>query len=245
MSIVFEEVDFQTTPLGDISLRRRSEPRFDNIILYEVKLGDEFLMSSLFTESEIQLSKLGLTALKENNHTKNLDIIVGGLGLGYTAVAALEDPAIKSLRVIEVMAPVIDWHQRGLVPLGDKLTADSRCTLVHDDFFAIASADNGSFDKEEPEKLVHAVLLDIDHSPSHWLNEGNRSFYTVSALENLSRKILPSGIFGVWSNDPPDNDFIKLLESVFQSVESHIVSFPNPYTDGNSACTVYVAQTKP
>ena len=59
MSIVFEEIDFQTTPLGDISLRRRSEPRFDNIILYEVKLGDDFLMSSLFTESEIQLSKLG------------------------------------------------------------------------------------------------------------------------------------------------------------------------------------------
>ncbi len=242
MSTVFEEIDFQTTPLGDISLRRRSEPRFDNIILYEVKLGDEFLMSSLFTESEIQLSKLGLAALK-NNHSDGLDIVVGGLGLGYTAVAALEDPTVKSLRVIEVMQPVIDWHQRGLVPLGNKLTADSRCTLVHDDFFAVASADNGSFDKDAPEKLMHAVLLDIDHSPSHWLNEGNSSFYTESALENLSRKILPGGVFGVWSNDPPDNDFIKLLESVFQSVESHVVSFPNPYTEGESSCTVYVART--
>jgi spermidine synthase len=243
MSIVFEEIDFQTTPLGDISLRRRSEPRFDNIILYEVKLGDEFLMSSLFTESEIQLSKLGLAALK-SNYSGELDIVVGGLGLGYTAVAALEDPAVKSLRVIEVMQPVIDWHQRGLVPLGDELTADSRCTLVHDDFFAVASAVNGSFDKEEPEKLVHAVLLDIDHSPSHWLNEGNSSFYSVPALENLSKKILPGGIFGVWSNDPPDNDFINLLESVFQSTESHVVSFPNPYTEGESSCTVYVTQTK-
>jgi spermidine synthase len=243
MSIVFEEIDFQTTPLGDISLRRRSEPRFDNIILYEVKLGDEFLMSSLFTESEIQLSKLGLAALK-NTYTDDLDIVVGGLGLGYTAVAALEDPAVQSLRVIEVMAPVIDWHQRGLVPLGKELTSDSRCTLVHDDFFAVASANNGSFDKAEPSKLVHAVLLDIDHSPSHWLNEGNSSFYSVSALENLSSKILPGGIFGVWSNDPPESEFINLLESVFQSAESHIVSFPNPYTDGESSCTVYIAQTK-
>lgn len=240
MSIVFEEIDFQTTPLGDISLRRRSEPRFDNIIVYEVKLGDEFLMSSLFTESEIQLSKLSLAALKDNCPDE-LDIVVGGLGLGYTAVAALKDPAVKSLRVIEVMQPVIDWHQAGLVPLGKELTSDSRCTLVHDDFFAVASAENGSFDKEEPEKLVHAVLLDIDHSPSHWLNENNRSFYTVSALTNLSRKIFPGGIFGVWSNDPPDTAFINLLESVFQYAEPHVVSFPNPYTDGESSCTIYIA----
>ena len=146
MSIVFEEIDFQTTPLGDISLRRRSEPRFDNIILYEVKLGDDFLMSSLFTESEIQLSKLGIAALKKN-YSNELDIVVGGLGLGYTAVAALEDPAVKSLRVVEVMQPVIDWHKRGLVPLGNELTGDSRCTLVNDAFFAVASASSGSFDK--------------------------------------------------------------------------------------------------
>lgn len=241
MTIVFEELDYQETPLGDISLRRRSEPRFDNIILYEVKLGDEFLMSSLFTESEIQLAKLGLAALKNNNYKDDLDIVVGGLGLGYTAVAALEDPTVRSLRVIEVMAPVIEWHQRGLVPLGKELTADPRCTLVHDDFFAVASAPDGSFNSTDPEQLVHAVLLDIDHSPSHWLNEGNSTFYTVSALENLSSKILPGGIFGVWSNDPPDTDFTDLLEKVFQSSTSHIVSFPNPYTDGESACTVYLA----
>lgn len=72
-------------------------------------------MSSLFTESEIQLSRLGLAALKQTQHKNDLDIIVGGLGLGYTAVAALEDPAVRSLKVIEVMKPVIDWHQRGLV----------------------------------------------------------------------------------------------------------------------------------
>jgi spermidine synthase len=238
---VFEELDFQSTPLGDISLRRRSEPRFDNIILYEVKLGDEFLMSSLFTESEIQLSKLGLAALKDNNYKDELDIVVGGLGLGYTAVAALEDTSVKSLRVIEVMAPVIDWHQRGLVPLGKELTSDPRCTLIHADFFAVASAATNSFDKDEPTKRVHAVLLDIDHSPSHWLNEGNRSFYTVSALENLSRKILPGGIFGVWSNDPPAAEFTELLNKVFESSKSHVVSFPNPYTDGESSCTVYIA----
>ncbi len=239
MQIIFEELDFQPTPLGDISLRKRTEPRLNGKLLYEVKLNDEFLMSSLFTESEIQLSKLSLAALKQTKHKNNLDIVVGGLGLGYTAVAALEDQAIKSLKVIDVMAPVIDWHKRGLVPLGKKLTSDPRCRLIHADFFALATSDNNGFDEEN--KQVHAVLLDIDHSPTHWLNEENSSFYTEESLNRLANKIVPGGIFGLWSNDPPDEEFMRLLNSVFQSSVSHIVSFPNLYEDKESSCTVYVA----
>jgi len=240
MSLIFEELDYQETPLGDISLRRRSEPRLDGKILYEVKLNDDFLMSSLFTEAEIQLSRLGLTALKDNDHINDLDIVVGGLGLGYTAVAALEDPSVKLLRVIDVMEPVIGWHQRGLVPLGENLTSDPRCTLVHADFFEVATS-SGGFDPANPDQLVHAVLLDIDHSPSHWLNSGNSSFYTESALAKMAKKIHPGGIFGLWSNDPPENEFTNLLQSVFASTESHIVTFPNPYTGGESTNTVYLA----
>lgn len=239
MEIIFEELDFQTTPLGDISLRKRTEPRLDGKLLYEVKLNDEFLMSSLFTESEIQLSKLGLAALKQTQHKNDLDIIVGGLGLGYTAVAALEDQAIRSLKVIEVMKPVIDWHQRGLVPLGKELTSDPRCTLINADFFAVATTDNKGFDDDG--KQVHAVLLDIDHSPSHWLNDGNSFFYTEESLHKLANKIVPGGIFGLWSNDPPDEEFMNLLNKVFHSSESHVVSFPNLYADKESSCTVYVA----
>ena len=241
MTPVFEELDYQKTPLGDISLRRRSEPRLDGKILYEVKLNDDCLMSSLFTEAEIQLSRLTLAALKDNKHINDLDIVVGGLGLGYTAVAVLEDLSVKSLRVIDVMAPVIDWHQQGLVPLGEKLCSDPRCTLIHADFFELATLSAG-FDPADPERLVHAVLLDIDHSPSHWLNSGNSTFYTEHALKSMAKKIYPGGIFGLWSNDPPEEEFSNLLESVFASTESHIVTFPNPYTGGDSTNTVYIAQ---
>jgi spermidine synthase len=238
MRVEFEELDFQETPLGDISLRRRSELRLAGKIVYEVKLGDEFLMSSLFTDAEIQLAKLGLAALEGSN----LDIVVGGLGLGYTAAAALEDPSVGSLTVIEVMEAVIDWHRRGLVPLGKELVSDPRCTLVHADFFALAASPDGGFNAAAPARLVHAVLLDIDHSPSHWLNPGNSAFYTAPALENLADKLHPGGIFGLWSNDPPDAEFTRLLDSVFQSSESHIVTFPNPYTGGESSSTIYVAR---
>ncbi len=239
MTFILEELDYQKTPLGDISLRRRSEPRLNDEILYEVKLGDEFLMSSLFTEAEIQLSRLGLATLKKTGHDHDLDIVVGGLGLGYTAVAALEDPSVRSLMVIDVMEPVIKWHQLGLVPLGNKLCSDPRTTLVHADFFSLAASD--SFDQSDPSKKVHAVLLDIDHSPSHWLNAENSSFYSVESLQSLSDKLHPGGLFGLWSNDPPEPEFIELLETVFASSESHIITFPNPYKGTDSTNTVYLA----
>jgi spermidine synthase len=244
MTFVFEELDFQKTPLGDISLRRRSEPVLEGMIIYEVKLDDEFLMSSLFTESEVQLARLGLVALDGVSHDEEqgLDIVVGGLGLGYTAMAVLQNPSVGSLMVIEVMGPVIEWHRGGIVPLGKELTSDPRCTLVHADFFDLATSDRSGFDRANPTALFHAVLLDIDHSPSHWLNSGNSRFYTVPALSSLTDKLHPGGVFGLWSNDPPDDEFTCLLDRVFHSTETHIVTFSNPYTGGESSNTIYLAR---
>lgn len=238
MSLTFEELDYQRTPLGEISLRRRAEPRLNGEILYEVKLGDEFLMSSLFTEAEIQLARLGLAEL----HEPALDVVVGGLGLGYTAVAVLEHSLLRSLQVIEVMAPVIDWHQRGLVPLGPTLHTDPRCKLVLGDFFALASSPDRGFDLTVPEARVHAILLDIDHSPSHWLNPGNQAFYTQQGLRNMALKLHPGGVFGLWSNNPPERAFSDLLNHVFGSSDAHIISFPNPYSGAESTNTVYLAR---
>ena len=240
MTLLFEELDYQKTPLGEISLRRRADPRLEGVIIYEVRLGEEFLMSSLFTDAEIQLARLGIAALEG----RGLDIVVGGLGLGYTAVAALQEPSVRSLMVVEVMEPVIDWHRRALVPLGRELSSDPRCTFVHADFFELATAAEGGFDRADPTRLVHAVLLDIDHSPSHWLNPGNSAFYSAQGLQSLADKLHPGGIFGLWSNDPPDVEFTSLLDKVFQSSETHIVTFPNPYTGGESSNTVYLAHKK-
>ncbi len=244
MSFVFEEIDYQETPLGAISLRRRSEARLNNQVLFEVKLNEEFLMSSLFTEAEIQLSKLGLAALAG----KDWDVVVGGLGLGYTAVAALEFNALKTLQVVDVMKPVIDWHQQQLVPLGETLNSDPRCRLIHADFFKVATDPSLNFDGSINDsgeiQKVDAILLDIDHSPSYWLYPGNSAFYTEQGLRDMSAKIHSGGIFGLWSDEPPADDFMELLGSIFESCESHVVSFPNPFTRGESTNTVYVARNK-
>ena len=235
VSRAFEELARESTPIGEISLRRRLEPSLQ-VDVFEVKLGDDFLMSSLFTTGETELALLGLAATTEDR----LDVVVGGLGLGYTARAALEDPRVQSLRVIDALGEVIDWHRRGLVPLGDVLTADPRCDLVHGDFFAMAAA---GFDAPDGPMQVDVVLLDIDHSPHHLLHPGHADFYEPAGLGRLVEQIRPGGVFALWSNDPPDHAFVIDLRREFAVAEAHVVSFPNFYTGTDAQSTIYVATT--
>ena len=112
----FEELDWQPTRMGDLTLRLRTEPTTGELI-YEVKLGDEYLMSSLFTVAEEELATLGLAAAVGSD----LAVLVGGLGLGYTAVAALGDDRVGALTVIDALPAVIDWHERELLPVSAAL----------------------------------------------------------------------------------------------------------------------------
>jgi len=236
--IDFEELDYRPTPMGELVLRRRGEPRLDGREVYEVKLGDDFLMSSLFVDGEIALTDLGLAPLA---NTQSIDVVVGGLGLGYTAAQVLEYDNVASLFVVETMDAVIDWHQRGLVPLGRVLTADSRTQYIQGDFFKMAAAGGSGFDPDSPAREFDAVLLDVDHSPSHVLAPAHATLYTVDGLSALAERIKPGGVFALWSNDPPESEFESVMGEVFAKGESHVVEFDNPFTQGTSTNTVYVA----
>ena len=235
MSARFEELDWSETPMGVISLRRRIEPSL-NVDVYEVKLGDEFLMSSLFTAAEVALARLGLAQAVDGD----LDVVVGGLGLGYTAQTALDDPRVRSLVVVEALGEVIGWHQRRLLPDTADLASDPRVRLQRGDFFAMADSDAG-FDPETPGRRFHAVLLDIDHTPRHVLHPSHAAFYTPAGLRKLVGHLHPGGVFALWSDDPPDPEFEAVLAEVFGQSEASIVRFPNPLTGGYSTNTVYVA----
>ena len=80
MSELFKELDYQNTPLGNISLRRRKQLKLNKDI-FEVILNDEHLMSNLFISSEVALATIPLNEMTSNSP----DILIGGLGLGYTA----------------------------------------------------------------------------------------------------------------------------------------------------------------
>ena len=241
MSKMYEELDFRQTPIGELLLRRRRLIQLGGLEIYEIKLGEYFLMSSLFHEAEVQLSRLGLDLLEGND----LDVVVGGLGLGYTAVSALEDERVSSLVVVEFLEGVIEWHQNGLVPLGRVLTGDPRCRFVNADFFALCRDTTKSFDPAAPAKKHDAILLDIDHEPTNLLHRSNSRFYTREGLAEAAQHLKPGGVFGLWADGFPDESFTALLGSVFTSARSHTIEFDNPITGGRSEGAVYVAQVGP
>jgi spermidine synthase len=167
-------------------------------------------------------------------------VIIGGLGLGYTAQEALGCNRIRTLTVIENCDAVIDWHQRDLLPDTAGLSADERVTLVCADFFG-AATDAVGFDPRRPGRTYDAILLDIDHSPRHVLHHSHADFYTRDGLRSASLRLVPGGVFAMWSDDPPDDDVMMMLESVFIDVEAQSVWFDNPLTRGRSAATIYLA----
>lgn len=234
MSARFEELGWSATPIGEVSLRRRLDPvtRED---VFEVKLGDEWLMSSQFTVAEVALASVGLARLG----TSPLDVVVGGLGLGYTAVRALEDDRVAELLVVELLQPVIDWHEQGLVPLGPALTADARCRFVQGDFFAMSRGEG--YDPATPGRRFDAILLDIDHSPSHLLDDGTAGFYGLDGMRAVASRLRPGGVYAMWSNDPPEAEYVAILEAVFADVATEIITFPNPLQSRDATATVYVA----
>lgn len=191
-------------------------------------------MSSLFTVAEIELARLGLAA----TDAPDIDVVVGGLGLGYTATAALDDPRVRSVHVVEALGEVIAWHDRRLLPESGRLVDDPRCRLVQGDFFALVG-DGGPFGPEAPDR-VHAVLLDIDHTPHHLLHPGHADFYTQEGLERLAARLHPGGVFALWS-DSSDEDFLRTARTVFRHCQEHVVSFPNHHTGRDATNTVYVA----
>jgi spermidine synthase len=230
----FEELAWSPTPIGELSLRRRWDATAGSDV-FEVKLGEEFLMSSLFTVAEMEVARLALARLDGDR----LDVAVGGLGLGYTAQAVLADPRVRDLVVVDLLAPVIGWHQQGLLPIGDAVAADPRCRLVQGDFFAMAMT--GGLDPAAPERTFDAVVVDIDHSPRHLLDGASAPFYGPEGTQRLAARLRPGGVFSLWSNEPPDDGYAATLSAVFADVEARVISFPNPLQDRPATNTVYLA----
>jgi spermidine synthase len=231
MGRLIEELDYRPTAMGPLVLRRRWVAAIDRDVV-EVILGDEHLMSSLFTVGEIELAVRGLAAAQG----EGLRVLVGGLGLGYTARAALAHPRVATVEVVDALEPVIEWHRAGLLaPLGDSLGTEPRCALSHGDFFGWFDVPRGDGERYD------VVLLDIDHSPRQLLHPDHARFYTAGGLARVRDGLTAEGVFAMWSDEEPDEGFLAVLAEVFPAARAEVVAFDNPLTGGASTCTIYVA----
>jgi spermidine synthase len=236
MTPALEVLDYRTTRMGVLTLFRRTELTLDRDV-FEVKLGDEYLMSSLFTHAEEELARLGLAATDGGT----LEVLIGGLGLGFTARAALGDGRVASLVIVEAFPEVIGWHEDRLIAPTAGIAQDERTSFVAGDFFALAASEDG-FDARLPRRGFDVILLDVDHTPTHVLDPSHRALYTAEGLTALRRWLRSGGVFALWADSGPDEDFLVVLREVFDDVRAEVVTFPNALTGGTSTNLVYLGR---
>jgi spermidine synthase len=219
----------EPTPIGLICLRQRPVPGESGAVVTEITLDNQFLMSSENTESERALSSLAL----EMHPGTGLRVLVGGLGLGYTAHEALRSGRVARVEVVELLAPVIDWVARGLVPLSGELNADARLTVTEGDVYLRLS--------QPPQARYDLILIDVDHSPDERLGSSNASFYTAEGLALAKQCLAPGGVLAVWSY-AESSPFADALRAVFRQVHVERSSFENRIVLGEETNWLFLAR---
>ena len=221
-----EILAYESTPLGVLCLRRRGLLSKPGVSVTEVTLDHEFLMSSYLTESERSLARIGL----EWNGAPARRVLIGGLGLGYTALAALEAERVVEVEVVEYLPQVIDWQRRGLTPLAEQLAAAERLRIVQGDIYRrLAEPPEAAVSQGEASRY-DAILIDVDHSPADTLDRGEGGFYTAAGLRAAQSHLAPGGVLGVWSY-AEDTPFAAAMRRAFDEVRIERVTVHNDLID--------------
>ncbi len=232
-----EILDYQQTPLGDLCLRRRAILAQPGKTVTEVTLDHEFLMSSYHTDSERALSTSGIAMRKSSEDgDEDLRVLVGGLGLGYTAREALRVPGVASVHVDEYLPPVISWLERGLIPLAEELRADERFSVGVQDVFARLRSEVRDEGAE-----FDVILIDVDHSPDELLSRENAGFYSADDLRRARAHLRAGGVLAVWSSATNDA-FVEQLREVFEEVRVEPVEWFNELIDEAQRDVLFLAK---
>lgn len=231
----FEILAHETSPLGLLCLRRRELLGAPGTFVTEITLNHEFLMSSLNTSSERALATLAV----QMHDGSDLEVLVGGLGLGYTAQAALTTGRVAHVDVIEFLPQVKQWLADGLLPLSEELTKDSRLNVVEGDVYRWLM--------EAPRKRYDVIVIDVDHSPDERLDFETENaapaarFYTEAGLERAKAHLTARGVLAVWSYDE-NPEFEAALDRVFVETRVERIEFENDLIDEVTTDVLFLAR---
>lgn len=226
----FEVLAYEETPLGPLCLRRRMTLSEPQQLVTEITLNHQFLMSSLHTDSERALAEIPLA----RHQSEQLRVLVGGLGLGYTAHAALASPRVAEVVAVELLPEVIGWLRDGLIPLADELHGEDRLSVVEGDVFSrLQSAPQG-----EPFDLI---LIDVDHSPGDRLDPSTASFYTAAGMLQTRQHLRPGGMLSIWSYEE-HSATIDAMRQVLTDVSSDPVRYYNRHVHEEFVDWIYTGR---
>lgn len=169
------------TPHGEVALRRRGD-------VLELVVDGAFAMDTVDTSTEVVLAEEGLRRCPAPTR-----VLVGGLGLGFTARAVLADDRVGHVDVVELAEPLVRWSRDGLAP---EITGieGPRCSLHPADVADVLAGRSG------PPGPWDVVLLDVDNGPGFLVHPSNASLYAVSGLGTARAALAPGGVLVVWSS---------------------------------------------
>lgn len=156
---------------------------------YCIRLGQEELMHSSLSVSELLLGQLAAEPLVSHAHPT---VLIGGLGLGFTLRSVLESLGPDAtVQVAELMPAVVDWNREFLTGLNGKLVDDPRVAMIVGDVWeVITSAGRSRYD---------AVILDIDNGPDGMVQKQNDRLYHQEGLRRIAAVLKPGGRAAIWS----------------------------------------------
>ncbi len=201
--------------IGTLYLSRYPDDSRPDGWVYAVHIDGDLLMSSVSPLSERELATRAIAA----HPGKSLRILIGGLGLGYTAQAALESDRSGLVRVVDRMDFVIGWLKDGLLPLSKQLTEDPRMEFVQSDVYGdLMGPASETYD---------LILVDVDHAPDDPLDPASLPFYTPEGLAKVQQHLAPGGILAVWSAHP-NGDFEQAMATRFQKSWTEAIAWRTP-----------------
>lgn len=220
---------YESTPLGDLCLRRRELLSRPGTVITEITLDHQLLMSSHNTVSERALATEALA--RHGGH--ELSVLIAGLGLGYTSAAVLESERVDRVAVVELFPAVVGFLRDGLIPLSTELLADARLDVHQGDAYEMLAG--------EAAERWDLVLIDVDHSPEDHLGSGNEGFYTKSGLERAKNHLARDGMLAVWSY-AASSPFVDALHAAFDVVEVIRVNYMNDLVDEEHTDWLFLAR---
>lgn len=189
---------------GELVLRERRAD--DGPPVLELRANGVFVMDTLETSTERALAHAALAAVDDPKQ-----VLIAGLGLGFTMHEVLADSRVERCTVVELEQALVDWMRDGTVPHGPALLADERVKLVVADFAeAVAEAGGTAYD---------LVLLDVDNGPGYLVHDTNAELYGEAFLARLGDIVREGGAVVVWSANQAD-ELRGTMAGVFGNAEA-------------------------
>lgn len=208
------------TSRGELALRERDDGHL------ELRANGLFVMDTREHTSERALASEALAHCPAAH-----DVLVGGLGLGYTLAATLSDERVRRCTAVELEPDLVRWLQDGTIPHEAPLLQDPRVeTVVADVADVLRSTPDASYD---------VVLLDVDNGPGFLVHEENAALYEPTGLRDVRRILRPGGVLVIWSASPAPT-----LEQAMREVVGHteVTPYDAPGHDRAGRYWLYAAR---